>query len=177
MKMTHPDQSGSHLHATTAPTTLGVHSEAGVLRQAIVHRPGLELTRLTPDNVESMLFDDVLWVDRAGEEHDAFVGALRDHGVQVHYFAQLLAEALEVPQGRTEVLDLVCTEERLGSSLVGQVRELADEIEVLRATICAGSCPCAGVARVKNKNKIAVRPPRRRCGRVTLKKSFSGNIT
>ena len=128
MKMTHPDQSGSHL-MDAKPVVLGVHSEAGVLRQAIVHRPGLELMRLTPDNIESMLFDDVLWVDRAGEEHDAFVGALRGHGVQVHYFAQLLAEALEVPQGRTEVLDLVCTEERLGSSLVGQVRELADEID------------------------------------------------
>ena len=43
--------------------------------QAIVHRPGLELTRLTPDNVDDLLFDDVMWADRAREEHDAFVGA------------------------------------------------------------------------------------------------------
>ena len=106
------------------PAVLGVHSEAGTLRQAIVHRPGLELTRLTPDNIESMLFDDVLWAERAAEEHDAFVGVLRDHGVQVHYFAQLLSEALDVPQGRREVLDLVCTEERVGPSLVGQIREM-----------------------------------------------------
>ena len=44
---------------------LGVHSEIGRLRQAIVHRPGIELSRLTPDNIEEMLFDDVLWAQRA----------------------------------------------------------------------------------------------------------------
>ncbi|MEO5900663.1 MAG: arginine deiminase, partial [Ilumatobacteraceae bacterium] len=38
---------------------LGVHSEVGRLRRAIVHRPGLELSRLTPENIESLLFDDI----------------------------------------------------------------------------------------------------------------------
>ena len=41
--------------------TFNVESEVGQLRQAIVHRPGLELSRLTPDNIESLLFDDVMW--------------------------------------------------------------------------------------------------------------------
>jgi len=50
-----------------------VDSEVGVLRQVIVHRPGLELSRLTPDNVDELLFDDVMWADRACEEHDTFV--------------------------------------------------------------------------------------------------------
>jgi arginine deiminase len=40
---------------------LGVHSEVGRLRQVIVHRPGLELSRLTPQNIRGLLFDDVLW--------------------------------------------------------------------------------------------------------------------
>ena len=51
--------------------TFHVDSEVGQLRQVIVHRPGLELTRLTPDNVEDLLFDDVMWADRARAEHDA----------------------------------------------------------------------------------------------------------
>jgi arginine deiminase len=34
--------------------TLGVHSEVGQLRQTIVHRPGLELNRLTPGNCQEM---------------------------------------------------------------------------------------------------------------------------
>ena len=43
----------------------GVHSEAGKLRQVMVHRPGLEHTRLTPSNAGERLFDDVLLVARA----------------------------------------------------------------------------------------------------------------
>ena len=50
-----------------------VDSEVGRLRQVIVHRPGLELARLTPSNVDELLFDDVMWAQRAREEHDAFV--------------------------------------------------------------------------------------------------------
>ena len=45
---------------------LGVHSEAGKLRRVITHRPGLEHTRLTLSNAEELLFDDVIWVARAG---------------------------------------------------------------------------------------------------------------
>ena len=56
---------------------LGVHSEVGRLRQAIVHRPGLELSRLTPDTIEALLFDDILWAERAREEH------WRDHGTRL----------------------------------------------------------------------------------------------
>ena len=51
---------------------LGVHSEVGKLRKVMVHRPGLEHTRLTPSNAEELLFDDVLWVTQAKQEHDAF---------------------------------------------------------------------------------------------------------
>ena len=58
-----------------------VDSEVGQLRQAIVHRPGLELSRLTPANIGDLLFDDVMWAKRAKEEHDAFAEALRDKGV------------------------------------------------------------------------------------------------
>lgn len=61
-----------------------VDSEVGILRQVILHRPGLELTRLTPNNVHELLFDDVMWAQRAREEHDAFVQKLRDKGVKVH---------------------------------------------------------------------------------------------
>ena len=43
---------------------LGVHSEVGRLRRVMVHRPGLEHTRLTPSNAEELLFDDVLWVSQ-----------------------------------------------------------------------------------------------------------------
>jgi arginine deiminase len=103
-----------------------VDSEIGQLRQAIIHRPGLELSRLTPENIGELLFDDVMWAKKAKEEHDAFAEALRDKGVTVHYFGQLLAETLEIPAGRTFVLDRVCTPEILGPSLVEPVRRLLE---------------------------------------------------
>ncbi len=108
---------------------LGVHSEVGQLRQAIVHRPGLELSRLTPSNAEELLFDDILWGKKAGEEHDAFVAALDAAGVATHYFGELLAQTLSIPAARTHVLDELCTPQRVGAALVKPLRDLAEEAE------------------------------------------------
>jgi arginine deiminase len=84
-----------------------VDSEVGRLRQVILHRPDLELKRLTPDNAADLLFDDVLWVSRAQEEHDAFAGALRSRGVTVHYYSDLLTQTLDIPEARAWILDRV----------------------------------------------------------------------
>ena len=108
---------------------LGVHSEVGVLRQVIVHRPGLELTRLTPSNVDELLFDDILWVKKAREEHDAFAGALEDRGIVVHHFENLFAEMLAVPEARAYVINHLCTPERVGPALVSPLRRLAVEAD------------------------------------------------
>ena len=51
----------------------GVHSEVGKLRKVIVHRPGLEMRRLTPSNAGELLFDDVIWVRKARQHHNEFV--------------------------------------------------------------------------------------------------------
>ena len=75
-------------------TQFGVHSEVGKLRKVIVHRPDISLRRLTPSNHDELLFDDVLWVDKAQEEHDAFTQVMRDYGVEVYYVHELLTETL-----------------------------------------------------------------------------------
>jgi len=99
-----------------------VDSEVGRLRQVILHRPDLELKRLTPDNAADLLFDDVLWVAEAQAEHDAFAATLRDHGVRVHYYDELLAQTLEIPQARTYVLDRVFDPRRHGPLAAGTLR-------------------------------------------------------
>ena len=109
--------------------SFSVQSEVGPLRQVIVHRPGLELSRLTPRNVGELLFDDVLWAGRAKEEHDAFAAVLEARGVRVHYYGQLLAQTLEVPDGRAFVLDRLCVPEMLGPNLAGPVRRLFDDLD------------------------------------------------
>jgi arginine deiminase len=94
--------------------SLGVESEVGTLRKVIVHRPGLEHTRLTPTNAEELLFDDVIWVKRAKEEHDAFVSVMRDRSVEVLYAEELLTDVLELPEARAWVLDRVLDERHVG---------------------------------------------------------------
>jgi arginine deiminase len=70
----------------------GVNSEVGKLRKVIVHRPELSMKRLTPSNHDDLLFDDVLWVERAQWEHDQFVKAMRDRGVEVFYHLDLIED-------------------------------------------------------------------------------------
>lgn len=94
-----------------------VDSEVGELREVIVHRPGSELSRLTPDNVDELLFDDVMWAERAREEHDAFVAQMTDRGIVVHHFAALLAEALDQPGAREFVQDRLTTATQFGPAL------------------------------------------------------------
>ena len=102
----------------------GVHSEVGKLRKVIVHRPDLSLKRLTPNNHDELLFDDVLWVERAQWEHDQFVKAMRDRGVEVFYHVDLLGEALAASEeARRNVIDMVASEYTVGWSLVDEVRE------------------------------------------------------
>ncbi|WP_436533088.1 arginine deiminase [Actinoplanes sp. HUAS TT8] len=109
-----------------------VDSETGRLRQVILHRPGVELSRLTPDNVRDLLFDDILWARRAREEHDAFAEVLRERGITVHYFAELLADVLDIPHARGWVLDRIITDDTVGPTLTGPLRRLAEQAESVK---------------------------------------------
>src|SRR5258708_7652451 len=99
-----------------------VDSEVGRLRQVILHRPDLELKRLTPDNAADLLFDDVLWVSRAQQEHDAFANVLRSRGVVVHYYSDLLAQTLDIAAARDYILDGVFDSRWHGPLAVDQLR-------------------------------------------------------
>src|SRR6478609_102895 len=90
--------------STASATDLGANSEVGTLRTVIVHRPDLAHERLSPTNCHDLLFDDVIWVRRARQEHDAFVDLMRERGVEVLLFHDLLAETLEQPDAREWVL-------------------------------------------------------------------------
>src|SRR4051812_42310249 len=106
-------------------STFGVHSEVGKLRQVMVHRPELSLQRLTPTNHDELLFDDVLWVERAQYEHDQFVTRMREHDVEVYLLADLLAESLAASdEARLRLIEIVASEYTVGLSLVDDVREL-----------------------------------------------------
>src|SRR5580704_2559675 len=84
-----------------------VDSEVGRLHQVVLHRPDLELKRLTPDNAADLLFDDLLWVSEAQSEHDEFAALLRANGVTVHYYADLLEQTMAIDEARAYVLDRI----------------------------------------------------------------------
>jgi arginine deiminase len=105
-----------------------VGSEVGVLRRVLLHRPDLELKRLTPRNKDDLLFDDVLWVKRARQEHDAFADTLAERGVEVLYLDELLADVLRSRDVRTALLDETVATAGLGPRLGRAVTEwLLDE--------------------------------------------------
>ncbi len=116
---------------------LGVSSEIGRLRTVMVHRPGVEIARLTPDNKADLLFDDLLWLERAQQEHDRFAKLMVDRGVEVLYFEDLLSEAIADDAVRDDLLDHAVTPTtcgpRVSEALGAQLRQAPTEtvVEVL----------------------------------------------
>jgi arginine deiminase len=90
--------------STATSTVLGTNSEVGKLRTVMVHRPDLAHERLSPTNCHELLFDDVIWVRRARQEHDAFVDLMRERGTEVLLLHELLAQTLEDREARDWLL-------------------------------------------------------------------------
>jgi arginine deiminase len=109
--------------------SLRVDSEVGRLRQVILHRPGLELKRLTPGNKDRLLFDDVLWVQRAQSEHDRFAAVLRERGVTVHLFGELLHTVIGFPEATAYILDRIFDERVYGPLAIDALRNCFDAMD------------------------------------------------
>ncbi|OLQ86978.1 arginine deiminase [Vibrio panuliri] len=93
---------------------LYVGSEVGQLKRVLLHRPERALTHLTPSNCHELLFDDVLAVDAAGDEHDVFANTLKQQDVEVLLLHDLLVETLEVAEARQWLLDTQISDFRYG---------------------------------------------------------------
>ena len=112
--------------------TLGVWSEVGRLQRVLVHRPGKELNRLTPSNRDELLFDDILWLEKAREDHDTFTAILSAENAEVVYLADLLAETLDIEAGRKWLLAETINERHFGVSLSEGLRQYLDTQESSR---------------------------------------------
>ncbi|ACP26598.1 arginine deiminase [Sinorhizobium fredii NGR234] len=102
--------------------TFGVHSEVGQLRKVMVCAPGHAHHRLTPSNCDSLLFDDVLWVDNAKRDHVDFMNKMRDRGVEVLEMHNLLAQTVAIPEGKKWILDNQVVPNQVGLGLVDEIR-------------------------------------------------------
>ena len=102
--------------------SFSVSSEVGKLKRVMLHRPGKELERLTIDNKDELLFDDILWLEEAQKEHDAFADLLRDNGVEVVYFRNCLSHVLGEDAVRDSLLDEVLALEAIDIPLVSALK-------------------------------------------------------
>ena len=137
----------------------GVHSEVGKLRKVMVHRPDLSLQRLTPTNHDELLFDDVLWVERAQYEHDQFVARMRERGVEVFLLSSSSPRRWRrATRHAQRLIELVASEYTVGWSLVDEIRELLGALEAG----AAGQAPDRRTDRRRGRARPAQRQPRSR---------------
>lgn len=115
--------------AATKNIPFGVHSEVGTLRKVLVCSPGLAHSRLTPSNCDRLLFDDVMWVERAKVDHFDFVSKMRERGVDVVDMRDLLAETMRIPETRKWILDKQIVPNEAGLGLADEVRSYLDGLE------------------------------------------------
>ena len=119
----------------------GVTSEVGRLRRVLMHEPGPEVDHMVPAMMDELLFDDILYGERARDEHARFRRVLQLCGVEVLEAAEMLATALQQPGAMDWVCDVLLEHlprrfrhslrdlpaEEVVARLVGGVRSVADD--------------------------------------------------
>ncbi|MDY0290682.1 MAG: arginine deiminase family protein, partial [Sphaerochaeta sp.] len=101
-----------------------VRSEVGNLKSVLLHRPGRELESLTPQYLDSMLFEDIPFLEQMQSEHDMFADLLREQGCTVYYIEALLQEVFADDQQRNlAVRHLVDTSQVFSPSLKQIIEE------------------------------------------------------
>ena len=88
----------------------------------MVCAPGRAHARLTPSNCDSLLFDDVLWVENAKRDHFDFMTKMRDRGIEVLEMHNLLAETVAVPEGKKWILDNQVVPNQVGLGFIAELR-------------------------------------------------------
>lgn len=106
----------------------GAYSEIGKLRKVLVCQPGLAHARVTPENAEELLFDDVLWVHQARTDHADFRIKMEERGVIVFEFHGLLKETVANKNARKWILDRRITENQVGVGMMNELRSWLDEL-------------------------------------------------
>ncbi|AYC34703.1 arginine deiminase [Pseudomonas cavernae] len=136
---------------TTEKVKLGVHSEAGKLRKVMVCSPGLAHLRLTPNNCDELLFDDVIWVSQAKRDHFDFITKMRERGVDVVEMHNLLEETVQNKEALKWILDRKLTPNSVGLGLQNEVRAFVEGLEPRRiAEFLIGGVSGADLAKHKD---------------------------
>ena len=132
-----------------------VTSEIGALRSVLIHTPGRELVAVTPGNREDYLYDDIIDLDLAVQEHRRFAAVL-ERFAEVLEVRDLLAEVAAQPEAReflvTRALEVVPSD-----ALAKRLEALP--AEELVTVMIEGALEDAGpIARALNEGGYALPP-------------------
>lgn len=105
---------------------IAIDSEIGTLRRVLVHRPGQEIENMTPAMAAEVLYDDILNLPLADEEHRQLTGVLR-RVATVYELCDVLSEVLEDEAVRRELVGAL--------THLYHCEELADELIELPAEV------------------------------------------
>lgn len=111
------------------PCPVNVCSETGRLRGVLLHRPGVEIERMTPLNCAHALYSDILDRMNVDIEYSRFCGVL-ERWAKVYYVEDILVELLNDPSIREHLVkESVFNYGRRPVKLSGEVNyRLANEL-------------------------------------------------
>ena len=118
-----------------------ITSETAPLKKVMLHRPGAELEKLVPNELERLLFDDIPYLKAAQAEHDKFAEVLRASGAAVVYLEDLAAETLRHDPSlkddfiRKFIKEAGSTAQRFQEELYAYLSAITDEKELVLKTM------------------------------------------
>ena len=105
------------------PCTVNVASETGTLRAVLLHRPGVEIERMTPLNAAHALYSDILNKPIVDNEYSNFCGVL-EKWTTVYYVEDILEELLNDNDIRRHLVYESCDMDNCDDGLAEQLMEL-----------------------------------------------------
>ena len=101
------------------PCSVNVASETGRLRAVLLHRPGVEIERMTPLNAAHALYSDILNKPIVDNEYSNFCGVL-ERWTDVYYVEDILEHLLTDSELRSHLVQRSCSMDHC-DSLVSQL--------------------------------------------------------
>ncbi|KAA3617074.1 MAG: arginine deiminase [Calditrichaeota bacterium] len=87
---------------------VSVTSEINTLKKVIIHTPGRELELMTPETAEEVLYDDILNLQNARNQHSQLSGVL-EKVAQPFQVKDLLLDILKDSKIHNEFINTICT--------------------------------------------------------------------
>lgn len=97
---------------TMGKIDVNVNSEIGDLEAVIIHTPGTEVERVTPQNAERALYSDILNLSVVNKEYAQFKAILEQHSLTLEV-SKLLEEILSDEKVKETLLSKICTNEKV----------------------------------------------------------------